>query len=43
MIAALEELGGSLPGQVGRSPKALFELVGLNEWQAIGDAYPAAD
>ena len=40
MIAALTELGGSLPGQVGRSPKALFELVGLNEWQAIGDAFP---
>jgi 2-methylisocitrate lyase-like PEP mutase family enzyme len=40
MIAALAELGGTLPGEVGRSPKALFELVGLNEWQAIGDAYP---
>jgi 2-methylisocitrate lyase-like PEP mutase family enzyme len=41
MIAALTELGGTLPGVVGRSPKALFELVGLNEWQAIGDAHPA--
>jgi 2-methylisocitrate lyase-like PEP mutase family enzyme len=40
MIAALAELGGTLPGEVGRSPKALFEVVGLNEWQAIGDAYP---
>src|SRR5580698_3634171 len=36
MIAALAELGGTPLGQVGRSPKALFELVGLTEWQAIG-------
>lgn len=43
MIAALTELGGSLPGAVGRSPKALFELVGLDEWQAIGDAHTTTD
>jgi 2-methylisocitrate lyase-like PEP mutase family enzyme len=40
MIAALAELGGTMPGPVGRSPRALFELVGLTGWQAIGDAYP---
>jgi 2-methylisocitrate lyase-like PEP mutase family enzyme len=40
MIAALEKLGGTMAGEVGRSPKALFELVGLDEWQAIGDAFP---
>jgi 2-methylisocitrate lyase-like PEP mutase family enzyme len=43
MIAALAELGGTSPGQVGRSPKALFELVGLTEWQALGDAFTAQD
>jgi 2-methylisocitrate lyase-like PEP mutase family enzyme len=41
MIAALENLGGTPLGPVGRSPKALFELVGLTDWQAIGDAYPS--
>jgi 2-methylisocitrate lyase-like PEP mutase family enzyme len=40
MIAALRELGGTLPGEPGRSPKALFEMVGLADWQAIGDAFP---
>ncbi len=40
MIAALGQLGGTMAGQVGRSPRALFELVGLDEWQAIGDAFP---
>jgi 2-methylisocitrate lyase-like PEP mutase family enzyme len=40
MIAALEKLGGSPAGETGRSPKALFELVGLTEWQALGDAFP---
>jgi 2-methylisocitrate lyase-like PEP mutase family enzyme len=40
MIAALENLGGASPGEVGRSPRALFELVGLTEWQALGDAFP---
>lgn len=43
MIAALAELGGTPLGQVGRSPKALFELVGLTEWQALGDAFTAPD
>ena len=38
MIAALGQLGGTMTGPVGRSPRALFELVGLDEWQAIGDA-----
>jgi 2-methylisocitrate lyase-like PEP mutase family enzyme len=42
MIAALTELGGTPPGAVGRSPRALFELVGLTDWQAIGDAFPAS-
>jgi 2-methylisocitrate lyase-like PEP mutase family enzyme len=40
MIAALEQLGGTSPGSVGRSPRALFELVGLADWQTIGDAFP---
>ena len=40
MIAALEKLGGTMAGEVGWSPRALFELVGLDEWQAIGDAFP---
>jgi 2-methylisocitrate lyase-like PEP mutase family enzyme len=40
MIAALEKLGGAGLGEVGRSPRALFELVGLAEWQALGDAFP---
>jgi 2-methylisocitrate lyase-like PEP mutase family enzyme len=40
MIAALEQLGGTRPGEVGRSPKALFQLVGLTHWQTLGDAYP---
>ena len=39
MIAALGQLGGTMTGPVGRSPRALFELVGLDEWQAIGDAF----
>jgi 2-methylisocitrate lyase-like PEP mutase family enzyme len=39
MIAALRGLGGTLPAEAGRSPKALFELVGLAEWQAVGDAH----
>ena len=43
MIAALAELGGTPLGQVGRSPKALFELVGLTEWQALGDAFTTQD
>jgi 2-methylisocitrate lyase-like PEP mutase family enzyme len=43
MIAALTGLGGTLPGAVGRSPRALFELVGLDEWQAIGDAFTSAE
>jgi len=38
MIGALQQLGGTHPGETGRSPRALFELVGLDEWQAIGDA-----
>ncbi len=43
MIAALQDLGGTSLGPVGRSPKALFELVGLTEWQALGDAFTAQD
>jgi 2-methylisocitrate lyase-like PEP mutase family enzyme len=39
MIAALTELGGTPPGAVGRSPRALFELVGLTDWQALGDTF----
>jgi 2-methylisocitrate lyase-like PEP mutase family enzyme len=39
MIAALADLGGNRPGEVGRSPQALFQLVGLTGWQAIGDTY----
>jgi 2-methylisocitrate lyase-like PEP mutase family enzyme len=42
MIAALTELGGTPPGAVGRSPRALFELVGLTDWQALGDAFPVS-
>ena len=42
MITALADLGGTPPGDVGRSPRALFELVGLTDWQALGDAYPPA-
>jgi 2-methylisocitrate lyase-like PEP mutase family enzyme len=41
MIAALQDLGGALSTEPGRSPKALFDLVGLAEWQALGDTYPA--
>src|ERR1700744_4073794 len=40
MIGALRELGGTLPGEPGRSPRALFELVGLTDWHAIADAFP---
>ena len=40
MIGALQQLGGTHPGETGRSPRALFELVGLTQWQAIGDAFP---
>ena len=40
MITVLEKLGGASLGEAGRSPKALFELVGLTEWQALGDAFP---
>jgi 2-methylisocitrate lyase-like PEP mutase family enzyme len=40
MITALQDLGGALPAEPGRSPKALFDLVGLAEWQALGDAFP---
>ena len=39
MIAALEQLGGTGLGQAGRSPQALFKLVGLDDWQAIGDTF----
>ncbi|HEX4256342.1 MAG TPA: hypothetical protein VH089_14700, partial [Streptosporangiaceae bacterium] len=39
MIAALEQLGGHRPGETGRSPQALFKLVGLDDWQALGDAF----
>jgi 2-methylisocitrate lyase-like PEP mutase family enzyme len=43
MVAALEQLGGHRPGEIGRSPRDLFKLVGLDEWQALGDAFQAAD
>jgi 2-methylisocitrate lyase-like PEP mutase family enzyme len=43
MIAALAELGGTPPAHVGRDPKSLFQLVGLTEWQALGDAFTAQD
>ena len=43
MIAALAELGGTPLGQVGRDPKSLFQLVGLTEWQTLGDAFTAQD
>src|ERR1700744_1982312 len=43
MIAALTELGGTPPGDAGRSPRALFELVSLTDWQAIGDAFPVRE
>jgi 2-methylisocitrate lyase-like PEP mutase family enzyme len=43
MIAALAELGGTPLGQVGRDPKSLFQLVGLTEWQALGDAFTTQD
>jgi 2-methylisocitrate lyase-like PEP mutase family enzyme len=39
MIDTLEQLGGHRPGEVGRSPQALFKLVGLDDWQALGDAF----
>jgi 2-methylisocitrate lyase-like PEP mutase family enzyme len=39
MIAALADLGGQRPSEIGRSPKALFQLVGLNQWQALGDTF----
>ncbi len=39
MIAALADLGGRQPRETGRSPQALFQLVGLDEWQALGDAF----
>jgi 2-methylisocitrate lyase-like PEP mutase family enzyme len=41
MIAALQALGGTPPAHVGRDPKSLFQLVGLTEWQALGDAFTA--
>src|SRR6201996_3071517 len=43
MIAALTDLGGTPPADVGRSPRALFELVGLTDWQALGDAFPVRE
>jgi 2-methylisocitrate lyase-like PEP mutase family enzyme len=43
MIAALRALGGTPPAHVGRDPKSLFQLVGLTEWQALGDAFTAQD
>jgi 2-methylisocitrate lyase-like PEP mutase family enzyme len=41
MITALQALGGTPPAHVGRDPKSLFQLVGLTEWQALGDAFTA--
>ena len=39
--AYLTGAGTAASGVVGRSPRALFELVGLTEWQVIGDAFTA--
>jgi hypothetical protein len=39
MIAALEDLGGTAPQVTGTGVTALFQLVGLREWSAIGDAW----
>jgi 2-methylisocitrate lyase-like PEP mutase family enzyme len=43
MIAALEQLGGTMATEAGRSPQALFQLVGLDQWQAVGNAFQAPD
>jgi 2-methylisocitrate lyase-like PEP mutase family enzyme len=43
MIAALQALGGTPPAHAGRDPKSLFQLVGLTEWQSLGDAFTAQD
>jgi 2-methylisocitrate lyase-like PEP mutase family enzyme len=43
MIGALADLGGTSLGEVGRSPQALFKLVGLTDWQALGDTYQPRD
>jgi 2-methylisocitrate lyase-like PEP mutase family enzyme len=43
MITALQALGGTPPAHVGRDPKSLFQLVGLTEWQTLGDAFTAQD
>jgi hypothetical protein len=29
--------------EAGRSPQALFQLVGLDQWQAVGNAFQAPD
>ena len=41
MIAALAKLGGTMATEPGRSPQALFKLVGLDEWQALRRRLPA--
>jgi len=39
MIAALQDLGGTAPEVTATGVTALFQLVGLREWSAIGDAW----
>jgi 2-methylisocitrate lyase-like PEP mutase family enzyme len=39
MIAALQELGGTPPDVTATGIAALFQLVGLREWSAVGDAW----
>jgi 2-methylisocitrate lyase-like PEP mutase family enzyme len=42
MIAALRDLGGTPPEVNATGIEALFQLVGLREWSAIGDAWTPA-
>ena len=41
MIGALQQLGGTPPPTTSTGPAALFDLVGLHEWSAVGDAWKA--
>ena len=41
MIGALQQLGGVTPPTTSTGPAALFDLVGLREWSAVGDAWKA--
>jgi len=42
MIGALQHLGGMTPEVASTGIEALFELVGLREWSAVGDAWTTA-